>query len=133
MFQLSSRFKQVLPHPVGAFRSTVIVQDRVLGGLCVLKSALADSPEGDQLRSEGALLSELDHPKLVRLVSRFHAVGAPWAPDEVISGLATRWVDGEKLTAALAKRPLEERMATGPNINVTAKGKAIMSTGAASS
>lgn len=110
MLSLSARYRPVVRNPLGAGRAAVVVQDRVLGGLCVLKLAPDQSPEGQQLREEGALLSSLAHPHLIQLVDRFRALPLAWAGAEPVSGFVTRWVDGAQLAVALQDRGVEERL-----------------------
>lgn len=91
-------------------RAAVVVQDRVLGGLCVLKFAPEESPEGRQLRDEGALLASLAHPHLISMVDRFRGLNLAWAGPEPVTGFVTRWVDGAQLAVALQERTIDERL-----------------------
>lgn len=107
---LALRFKRVRLAAQASFGSTIVVQDRILGGLSVLKLAPAGSADADQLRAEGLLLSDLLHPRIVHVVDRFVGAAA-LSGDEPVTGFATRWVDGAPLTEALRGRSLGERMA----------------------
>lgn len=106
---LTLRFKAVLPATRAPTGTTVVVQDRILGGLAVLKHAPAQTPEAGPLRNEGALLSDLLHPRLVSILDRFADV-ADLGSDERVTGFATRWVDGGNLADALREHPMRVRV-----------------------
>ncbi|MCB9766507.1 MAG: sigma 54-interacting transcriptional regulator [Alphaproteobacteria bacterium] len=84
-------------------------QDLFLGGVSFLKYRAVGSGD-DALRSEGALLTDLEHPRLVRLVDRFEG---PIDPDlkAPVVGLATEWIDAEPFVEAISDAPLRERVA----------------------
>lgn len=109
MLNLTLRYKPVLQRSEAAAGATMLVRDRILGGMCMLKLASAGTTEAERLRAEGALLADLAHPHLISVLDRFTGAQG-WEAEERRTGFATRWVDGGSLTAALRERPLAERL-----------------------
>lgn len=110
---MSSRYRVLRTLLAGerGSRQVRLVQDVLRGEVVVLKSAGADAEAAPRLLAEGALHASVAHPALVPLLHRFVAVPGPAAGEGLITGFATRWVDGEPFVAALAERSLVERVA----------------------
>ena len=109
MLNLSARYKAALPAAPASCGTTITVQDRLLGGLAVLKLAPAGSQDAERLHAEGLLLEDLVHPGVAVVVNRFSgALGL--RHDERVTGFATRWIDGGTITSATFGRPLKARL-----------------------
>lgn len=118
MISLSQRYLPIGGPRGSATRPVRIAQDRFLATTVVLKLAAAETSDATSLRNEGRQLSDLAHPRLVQLTHRFDDAAGFDGPG-LVSGFATRWVDGEPITAALSRRSLGERIvAFGELLNV---------------
>ena len=110
MQQLTDRFRPVVgpvsERPASPFQAF----DRILRRPCMVKFASVRSAGVEDLRAEGRLLAELEHPGLVDLLGEFDEATVPWSSDPV-AGLVTGWVDGDPFVEGLASANLDERIA----------------------
>lgn len=98
----------------------VVAQDRVLGGMVVLKMAPSRGAEAAELSREGGQLASLAHPRLIQLIDRFEEQEGA-GEDGPVTGFASRWVDGQSLVEGLAGTGLGERLsAFGQLLDVVA-------------
>lgn len=106
---LGHRYRVVRPLGGQAYGGAWLARDLLLGDTCVLKMADADGGDGERLREEANRLGEIDHPRMVRLLTRFYGVEVSGRAGTV-TGFATRWMDGVPLTTDLSAAPLPVRM-----------------------
>jgi serine/threonine protein kinase len=94
---IDPRFERLTPVGLGAMGTVYRAWDRETASFVALKVPVPQMAE--RFEREAAVLATLDHPNIVRYVG--HGVGrhgARW--------LAMEWLDGEELTARLARGPL---------------------------
>lgn len=106
MNRLVDRYLPLDPDPTSP---TPLVLDQLTGSRRVLKLAEAGSPQARALAQEAEVLADLAHPSLVQLTDRFDDV-AGFTSSERVSGLATAWIPGRTLAAALRDSGVLERM-----------------------
>jgi transcriptional regulator with GAF, ATPase, and Fis domain/tetratricopeptide (TPR) repeat protein len=94
--RLGGRYQPIQGSPSAPGTQLVVARDLVLGRTCFLKLAPLGSVEGGQLQREGALLADLGHPHLVRLIDVvYRAQGFQRGPD--VTGFSMEWIDGRPL------------------------------------
>lgn len=111
MVRLETRYRVVVPGAGdGGDRAdhvVAIAQDRLLGSTVVLKFAPEGTAAAEELEVEGGRLVALGHPGLLELTDRFSCPAQVGGDGElrVVSGFATRWVDGLPFETAVAELP----------------------------
>jgi hypothetical protein len=98
---LAGRFRIEGPAARGGVGSVYRARDEQTGALTAIKLLNPrDSEDGaERFEREARLLSQLDHPTIVRYVAHGHADGSPF--------LAMEWLDGESLSERLSRQALD--------------------------
>lgn len=94
--RLGGRYQPIHGGPAAPGTQLVVARDLVLGRTCFLKLAPLGSAEGGQLQREGALLADLGHPHLVRLIDVVRKAQGFQEGTE-LTGFSMEWIDGRPL------------------------------------